>query len=136
MVEAIPVGVLHASLGQKLAERSQGAVRDVEPRPDFPELDLRELRQRRGPSRRGMVVADRLVSESEDGPVVGDLRPRILTLAEQVIQTLLEGREDVSFGLAQLICSGFQTLHVRPSRRRSIPAAPMTPRAFRKLGGL
>src|SRR5260370_42327329 len=82
-----------------------------------------------------MVVAHCLVCESEDGSVVGDLRPWVLTLAEQVVQTLLEGREDVSFGLAQLICSGFQGLHVTLSQRRSIPAAPMIPRAFRKLGG-
>src|SRR6202158_4711262 len=136
MVEAIHVDVLNAFLGQELAERSKRAVLDVEPLPDFPELDLRELRQRRGPSRRGMVVAHGLVSESEDGPVVGDLRPWVLTLAEQVVQALLEGREDVSFGLAQLIFSGFLSLPDRHSRRRPFPTAPMTRQAFRKLGGL
>src|SRR5260370_4187218 len=136
MVEAIHVDVLNAFLGQKLAEGSKRAVLDVEPLPDFPELDLRELRQRRGPRRRGMVVAHRLVSESEDGPVVGNLRPWVLTLAKQVVQTLLEGRDDVGFGLAHLICGGFHGLHVTPSQPRLIPAARMNPPMPRMLAGL
>ncbi len=44
MVEAVHVDVLNPFLGQELAERSKRAVLDVEPLPDFPELDLRELR--------------------------------------------------------------------------------------------
>src|SRR5258708_20567311 len=83
-----------------------------------------------------MVVAHRLVSESEDGPVVGNLRPWVLTLAKQVVQTLLEGRKDVGFGLAHLICGGFQGLHVTPSQPRLIPAARMNPPMPRMLGGL
>src|ERR1700687_5395107 len=57
MVQAIHVDVLDPFLGEELAGGSECAVLNIESLPYLPELDWGELGQRRGTSRRGMVVA-------------------------------------------------------------------------------
>src|SRR5207302_826876 len=133
-VEAIHVDVLNTFLGEQLAQRSKRAVLYVESLPYLPKLDLGELRQRGGTSRRGMVVAHSLVGEPEDRSIVRDLRPRIFALAEQIFEALLKRWKDVGFGLAQLIGGGFQDLHVTLSVRRPIRAAPVTLPTLRTPG--
>src|SRR5438445_11281436 len=112
MVEAIHVDVLNAFLGEQFAQRTKSAVLYVESLPYLPKLDLGELRQRGGTGRRGMVGAHSLVGGPEDRPIVGDLRPRSLALAEQIFEVLLKRLRDVGFGVAQLIGGSIEDLHV------------------------